>query len=67
VAANWRRSADAQWQRGIIEVTPGYIKALATLIESSDMVVLHIGDKKAALGKDVQEAIVAALKKEATS
>ena len=46
-------------------MTPGYIKALATLIESADMVVLHIGDKKAALGKDMQEVIVAALNKKA--
>ena len=46
-------------------MTPGYIYALADLIESADMVILHIVDKKAALGKDMQEAIVSALNKKA--
>jgi len=43
-------------------MTPENTSAVAAFIEAADMVVLHIGDKRVGLGKDVQEAIVAALR-----
>jgi len=46
-------------------MTPENTTAVAVLIEAADMIVLHIGDKRVGLGKDVQEAIVAALNKKA--
>ena len=35
---------------------------LIELIERADMVVLHYGEKKAALGRDMQGAIISAMK-----
>lgn len=38
------------------------LEDIIELVERADMIVLHFGEKKAALGRDIQVAIVSALR-----
>ena len=38
------------------------LRKISELIDHADLVTLHFGDKKAALGRDIQIVIVSALK-----